>query len=68
MDEVQISLTNNEFRYLIQHYVSTTMSPASQEQFAAELNATNNMKEALFTAVINESVNNALTAFISGRE
>lgn len=60
----ELKMTDDEYAALIFTYVDSKMLPVSKDQFDAVFNTTGDIKEALYAAVINEVVNDALSAFI----
>ena len=60
MEQISLTLTDEECDALIFAYVQSKMRPESRSQFDATYQTTGDIKEALWHSVINEMVNEAL--------
>lgn len=64
-EQIELRLTDQEYTTLIHSYVERTMGKESIEQFQEVFVTTQDVKEALYAAVINETVNALLARFIN---
>ena len=62
---IELRMTDDEYAMIIRLYVERAMGEASQQRFDEEFEATGDIKDALYVAVINEFTNCALEQYIN---
>ena len=67
-NKIEIDLSSDEMDSLVRVYVDASMREVSKQLFSEVFNETNDIREALYSAAINEVTNLALETHISSLE